>query len=119
IAGLRDQIQLQQADVKNLEAFEPESCDCVISNSLIHHIADPQTVLSQAIRLVRPGGRLFIRDLMRPETAAEADRLTEQYAGDQSPAARQLLHQSLHAALTLEEIRDLLAACGLPPESAT
>lgn len=118
IGGVMDQVQLQHADAKELTAFDDEICDLVISNTLLHHIAEPSAVLREALRLVRSGGRLFIRDLMRPATAEEVDRLTELHAGNEPAEARQLLHQSLHAALTIEEIRELVIDCGLPAAAA-
>ncbi len=118
VGGVMDQIQLEHADAKALAAFDDAMCDCVISNTLLHHLPEPQRVLGEALRLLRPGGRLFIRDLMRPASNAEVDRLTELHAGNESPEARQLLHQSLHAALTLEEIRDLLSELGIDPATA-
>lgn len=112
IAGLRGRIELVQADAKSMPEFSAGIADAVISNSLLHHLAHPFAALQQARRLVRPGGRLFFRDLMRPTTASEVDRLTELYAGEESPAAQQLLHQSLHAALTLSEIREMIEKLG-------
>lgn len=117
VAGVMDQVQLEHADAKTLEPFADAICDCVISNSLLHHIPDPEVVLRRALRLVRPDGRIFIRDLMRPATAAEVDRLTERYAAGEPVEAKQLLHQSLHAALTIDEVRNLLIACELPPDT--
>lgn len=118
VGGVMDQVQLQQADAKELADFDDEICDCVISNSLLHHLAEPGRVLGEALRLVRTGGWLFIRDLMRPATSEEVDRLTALHAGNEPPEARQLLHQSLHAALTLEEVRDLLSTLGIPATTA-
>lgn len=115
IGGVLDQVQLQQGDAQQLSDFDDAICDCVISNSLLHHIADSALVLREALRLVRPGGRVFIRDLMRPATSEQVDRLTALHAEGESPEARQLLHQSLHAALSIQEVRELVAGCGLPP----
>lgn len=117
VAGVIDQVQLEHADATTMDEFDDAICDCVISNSVLHHVSDPEAVLRTASRLVRPGGRLFIRDLMRPATAAEVDRLTELHAGGEPAEAKQLLRQSLHAALTLEEARGMLTACGLPAEA--
>ena len=65
IAGLRDQIQLQQADAKQM-AYRDAMFDAVISNSIIHHIPEPAAALAEAVRVTKPGGLLFFRDLMRP-----------------------------------------------------
>ena len=117
VAGLRNRIELVHADAKALDAFEDGMCDAVISNSLLHHLPEPMTALRQAKRLVRSGGMLFIRDLMRPQDAAEVDRLTELYAGNEPAASMQLLHQSLHAALTLDEIREMAGELGISAEA--
>lgn len=115
IAGLRDSIQLVQADAKNLAEFEDAMCDCVISNTLMHHLPRPSESLATAKRLLRPGGRLFIRDLMRPQTTLQVEQLTKAYAGGEAVESQQLLRQSLHAALTLEEAQAMAKSCGLNP----
>lgn len=117
IAGLRDSIQLVQADAKKLEEFDPDICDCVISNTLLHHLPEPGEAIMAAKRLLRTGGRIFIRDLMRPQSSLEVEQLTKTYAGDEPTESQQLLRQSLHAALTLEEAQQMAESCGLNPNS--
>ena len=95
---------------------EDGMADTVISNSLLHHLDAPQLGLATAIRLIRPGGRLFLRDLARPENEQEVERLVACYSGQESAKAQQLLRQSLHAALTLEEIRTMAGGLGIQPE---
>ena len=46
--------------------FADGAFDLVISNSLLHHLADPTAVLDEVARVVRPGGRVLLRDLRRP-----------------------------------------------------
>jgi ubiquinone/menaquinone biosynthesis C-methylase UbiE len=112
-AGLLDRISLQHADAGDMRVFEEGMADTVISNSLLHHLDDPPLGLATAVRLIRPGGRIFIRDLARPETAQEVERLVAVYSGEESANAQQLLRQSLHAALTLEEIRTIAGGLGI------
>ncbi len=117
-ADLKHRITLSACDVKTLKDFSDASFDAVISNTLFHHLADPEMVLRQALRVLKPqGGRIFIRDLLRPETAAEIDRLTTLHAGQEVEQSRELLRQSLHAALTLQEAREMVANCGLDPQA--
>jgi ubiquinone/menaquinone biosynthesis C-methylase UbiE len=114
IAGMLDRISLEHGDVCSLEHFQDALADTVISNSLLHHLAQPQRGLQTALRLVRPGGRLFLRDLCRPASAEQVETLVEQYAAGESDNARQLLRQSLLAALTLDEIRGIAAGLAVP-----
>jgi ubiquinone/menaquinone biosynthesis C-methylase UbiE len=120
-AGHLERIHVQHADAKHLP-FVGADFDSVISNSIIHHLAEPILCLREAQRVCRPGGLLFFRDLMRPQTDAELSRLVDLYAPPvgSSPVQghqRAMLSDSLHAALTLNEIRHLITALGLPADS--
>lgn len=116
VSGMQRRVQLTQLDAKRLP--QPDGTfDLVMSNSIIHHLPEPQICLAEAVRVTRPTGRLFFRDLMRPDSLEILDHLVETYAGSATPRQRTLFTESLHAALTLEEIRDLVAALGFPRDS--
>ncbi len=112
-AGLVKWVQVKIIDAKSLP-FEPREFDAVMSNSIVHHIPEPFEVLREMLRVVKPGGVLFVRDLLRPETEAEVERLVARYAGEESARSQQLFRQSLHAALTVAEMAALAADVGLP-----
>jgi len=118
LAGFRNQIQLAQVDAKD-SGFEDEMFDAVVSNSIIHHIPEPSTVVAEIVRTTREGGAIFVRDLMRPESASEVDSLVETYAGQESDYSRRLFGESLHASLSLAEMRQLVTSLGMPGESVT
>ncbi len=115
-AELQDAITLELVDSKRLP-YDDESFDAVMSNSIVHHVPEPSSVLSEMLRVTRPGGLFFVRDLMRPDDDETVESLVATYAADANERQRQLLRQSLHAALTLDEIRDLVAPLGLPGEA--
>jgi len=119
IAQMTDRIQLEHADCKSLSGFSNAIADTVISNSLFHHLPDPAEALVAAKRLLRPGGRLFIRDLYRPSTMLEVDSLVKLYTENESEPARQMFRDSLLAALTIDEARDLFAKCGFSADDVT
>ncbi|MEZ6090409.1 MAG: class I SAM-dependent methyltransferase [Pirellulaceae bacterium] len=119
LASAVDRIQLMQGDAKSMGDFEDEMFHCVMSNSLMHHLPDPSVMLAESYRLVAEGGRLFIRDLVRPDSDAEVERLVALYAGEETPLAQQLLRQSFHAALTLDEVRRMLSANDLPQHAVS
>ena len=114
-AGLTDRIQLAQVDAKTLP-YRDGQFDTLMSNSIIHHIPDPSVCVREMVRVVRPGGMVFVRDLMRPATVDEVEHLVATYAGDENEHAQTMFRESLHAALTVEEMRALVAAAGWDPD---
>jgi 2-polyprenyl-3-methyl-5-hydroxy-6-metoxy-1,4-benzoquinol methylase len=115
-AGLADRIRLELADAKQQSAG---AYDVVMSNSLVHHLPEPALFFDRAAELVRPDGMLFVRDLFRPASEAEWQRLVGLYTAGESDHARQMFAESLRAALTLDEVRELVAARGFDPASVT
>ena len=79
-----------------------------MSNSLIHHLPDPPQALVELVRIVSRGGMLFVRDLFRPASPAVIDQLVDTYAAGATTHQRQLLADSLRAALTLDEVREAI-----------
>lgn len=113
IAGLLDRITLHHANVCAMEEYEAEMTDTVISNSMLHHLDDPRLGMQSAVRLLRTGGRLFLRDLARPSSLDVTESLVQEHAGGESEVAQQLFRQSLLAALTLDEIREIAGGFGI------
>lgn len=113
-AGLEDRLRLEHCDAKRLP-YDAARFGAVMSNSIVHHIPEPGAVLAEMVRVVQPGGLLFIRDLLRPDSEDELRRLVAAYAGDATPHQRRMFADSLHAALSLAEIRGLVAALHFDP----
>lgn len=87
--------------------------DVVISNSLLHHLPDPQ-VLWQAVRqYAAPGAPVFIMDLRRPNSHDEAQALVDLYAANDPEVFQLDFYHSLLAAFTPDEIRAQLREAGL------
>jgi ubiquinone/menaquinone biosynthesis C-methylase UbiE len=115
-AGLGDRIKLEVVDCKRLP-YRDGQFATVMSNSIVHHIAEPITVLREAWRVLAPGGLLFLRDLFRPPDDAAVRHLVDTYAAGANAHQRQMFEDSLRASLTLEETQALAAQFGLGPES--
>ena len=113
-AGLHDRIRLEHCDAKLLP-HTAGAFGAVISNSIVHHIPEPAEVLAEMVRVTAPGGVLFVRDLLRPDDETTLRRLVEQYAGGANAHQQQMFADSLHAALTLAEVRERMAALGFDP----
>ncbi|MGH8559992.1 MAG: class I SAM-dependent methyltransferase [Methylococcales bacterium] len=82
--------------------------DYLISNSLLHHLPDPDILWSVIKQYSRTGSGIFIMDLLRPENAQTANRMVESYAANEPEVLRRDFYNSLLAAFTLEEISDQL-----------
>ncbi|MFO0924456.1 MAG: class I SAM-dependent methyltransferase [Pirellulales bacterium] len=116
--GLMQRIQLQFGDAKTM-IFQDAYFDTVMSNSIVHHIPEPEIVIAEMVRVLRPGGLLFVRDLYRPDTEAEVEHLVDTYARGETDYSRQLLRQSFHAALRLDEIQAMVGRLGFPASTVT
>lgn len=113
-AGFGDRVRLECHDAKQLP-YAAESFAAVMSNSIIHHVPEPEFVVAEMVRVVRPGGLLFVRDLLRPDDEATLRHLVGTYAGGANKHQRQMFADSLHAALSLSEVRSLASRIGFDP----
>ncbi|MFT7641844.1 MAG: ubiquinone/menaquinone biosynthesis C-methylase UbiE [Pirellulaceae bacterium] len=117
VESMIQRITLDRVDAKDMP-YDDGAFDTVISNSIIHHIPEPLNVLKESIRVTKQdGGRLFFRDLMRPETDEQVTQLVELYAGDENDHQQKMFDDSLRAALSLAEIREMVASLGFAGDS--
>jgi len=113
-AGLTERITLERQDAKRT-SYRDGLFGAVMSNSIVHHIPDPGDVLAEMVRVVAPGGLLFVRDLLRPADETTLQRLVELYAAGANDHQKLMFSDSLKAALMLFEVRDLVATLGFDP----
>jgi ubiquinone/menaquinone biosynthesis C-methylase UbiE len=125
-AGFTAQISVELQDAKHLDATDG-AYDAVISNTILHHVPEPEAVLSEMWRVVARGGALFVRDLARPASREEVDALVRLHGG--TPASADPRHVAAHgrmlamfeasllAGLTLDEMRERMRRVGLAPEA--
>ncbi len=117
-AGLEARITLELADAKE-SRLPAAGFDAVVSNSIVHHIPEPARALADMVRCLRRGGLLFVRDLERPTDEEAVARLSALHAANDTEVQRALFEASLRAALTLDEVRTLVAGLGLDAGSVT
>ena len=87
--------------------------DAVISNSLLHHLHQPQVMWSAVRQLGRPGASVLIMDLKRTRDEDHAREIVETYAGNEPEVLKVDFYNSLLAAFTPSEIRLQLEEAGL------
>ena len=111
-AGLQEQIKLERVDGKQMP-YRDSMFDMVISNSIVHHLPDPLPFFQEVKRLLKPGGGILVRDLIRPADVATMDALVARISGEYNQYQTQLFRDSLHAALTLDEVNQMVLDAGL------
>ncbi len=111
-AGLNQRIRLDRVDSKRMPYPDLEF-DMIVSNSLVHHVPDPLSLFQEFKRLVRPGGAILIRDLIRPENGTIVNNLVAKIGEGYDAHQQQLFRDSLNAALTLTEVQELIDRVGL------
>lgn len=110
--ALTSRVRFVQAVLPEV-ALPPGRYDAVVSNSLLHHLHDPQ-VLWRAVRsLGAPGAAVLVMDLYRPDTPGAAQEIVETYAGEEPELLKRDFFNSLCAAFDPAEVQVQLLECGL------
>jgi ubiquinone/menaquinone biosynthesis C-methylase UbiE len=110
--GLQNQIVLELVDAKQLP-YENGYFEMVISNSLVHHLPDPLPFFLELKRVLQPNGAILVRDLIRPPDQATMNHLVESIGTEYNEHQKKLFRDSLQAALTLDEVNQLISQAGL------
>jgi SAM-dependent methyltransferase len=102
------QVELREGRIERLP-LEEASCDCVISNGVINLAPEKEPIFVEAARVLRPGGRLAIADIvseqqMKESIVCDADLWASCIGGAaQQDAYREAIEGT---GLRIEEIRD-------------
>ncbi|MBD2667337.1 hypothetical protein B6N60_04729 [Richelia sinica FACHB-800] len=110
--NLQQQIKLEFVDAKCLP-YKDQQFDMVISNSLVHHLPHPLVFFQELKRVLKPHGAILIRDLFRPANEESLNLLVASMCEDFDQDQKKLVRDSLCAALTVEEVTDLVTQVGL------
>jgi ubiquinone/menaquinone biosynthesis C-methylase UbiE len=112
-ARIQSRISVHHGRLPDL-ALPEHSFDAVLSKDMLHHLPDPQVLWREARRLVRPGGAVYVMDLIRPDSPLEAREIVERVSRDADPVLKEDFFNSLCAAFTVDEVRAQLRAADLP-----
>ena len=102
------QVEFREGRIERLPA-DAESCDCVISNGVINLAPHKAAVFAEAARVLKPGGRLAIADIiseqqMKESIVCDADLWASCIGGAaQQDAYREAIEG---AGLRIVEVRD-------------
>ena len=110
--GLAPRVSFRLAYLPD-SALPGSAWDAVVSNSLLHHLPDPQVLWGSISLLAAPGAAIQVMDLMRPDSEAHAQQLVGLYAADAPRVLREDFYNSLLAAYRPEEVSAQLIRAGL------
>jgi ubiquinone/menaquinone biosynthesis C-methylase UbiE len=110
--GLDDRVALERGHLPDVD-LPSTTFDAVVSNSLLHHLADPADLWSTVALVARPGAAVFVMDLCRPVSDADVEALVDRYASDEPDLLRHDFRASLRAAYRPDEVAAQLTAASL------
>jgi ubiquinone/menaquinone biosynthesis C-methylase UbiE len=113
-AGFNDRIDVQLVNGRKMP-YADGQFSALISNSIIHHIPNPVDCFAEIVRVAAPNATIFLRDLYRPSSIEELDALVAEHAAGANAHQKKLFGDSLHAALTLEEVQSIVQSFGFDP----
>ena len=109
---LEERIQLLHCTLPTMD-LPRKAYDVVISNSLLHHLRDPQVLWETIKQFALPEAPVLVMDLMRPSSQNQARDFTEIYTSSEPEILKQDFYNSLRAAYRSDEIQFQLQEAGL------
>jgi ubiquinone/menaquinone biosynthesis C-methylase UbiE/DNA-binding transcriptional ArsR family regulator len=73
-------VQWKKGDLARLP-LDAASVDVALLSQTLHHASDPQRAVAEAVRILRPGGRVLVLDLREHEQAWVRTRLGDRHLG--------------------------------------
>ncbi len=92
---------------------QANNASVIVSNSLLHHLHEPQVLWELVKNLAGPATFMLHRDLRRPSNELEVDALCARYVSTAPLVLQRDFRASLIAAFTADEIREQLDQAGL------
>ena len=110
-AGVGARVRVAEGDFEDLP-FESGSVDAVFLSQALHHAARPPHAVAEAARILRPGGRLVVLDLVRHEQEWVREQWADQWLGFEAGEVKQWIEKAGLVPLTVERM------AGATPELA-
>ena len=112
-AGLEQQVTLIQGILPDSLNLPRNRYEVLISNSFLHHLADPMNLWHGVLAHGLPNAGVLIIDLLRPHNEEQARRITNSYLPDAPSILHRDMMHSLRAAFTMDEVASQLQAANL------
>jgi SAM-dependent methyltransferase len=104
VAGLDERVRLERRRLPD-ETLDGAGYDAGISNSLLHHLPDPDVLWRTVARSLVPGAPILVMDLCRPADDEAVAMLVGRYMADAPAVLARDFRASLRAAYRPDEVR--------------
>lgn len=85
----------------------------ILSNSLLHHLANPADLWQTIIKAAAPGAPVLVMDLFRPASESAAQTIVKKYSANEPQILQDDFYHSLLAAYRVDEVSHQLHQHGL------
>lgn len=110
--GLKQRVDFIQAMVPSAN-IPRKAYDLIISSSFLHHLHQPEVLWQTIKQHSKPGTKVFITDLSRPEDKNIANSIVNEGARNEPDILKHDYFNSLLAAFTPEEVKAQLIKANL------
>jgi len=111
-SSIRNRVNLIKALIPN-DPLPIKDAVAIISNSLLHHLHEPMSLWHTVRKYSRHGTKVYIMDLIRPETPEKAWEIVQTYSADEPEILKRDFFNSLCAAFTVKEVQQQLKEASL------
>lgn len=111
--GLEHQVRLIHGFLPNRLPIPRNHYEVIISNSFLHHLADPMILWNAIHDYSLPDAAVLIIDLLRPASDKLAQVVVDKYMPHAPSLLRRDMMHSLRAAFTLDEVKSQIQKASL------
>jgi ArsR family transcriptional regulator len=91
-----DNVSFHQGELQRLP-LQSESVDLAVLSLVLHHVPEPEVVLGETFRVLRPGGRLIIVDMREHDRADLGEEMGHLWPGFDGPSLTSWLEDAGYA----------------------
>ncbi len=105
--GITKRVKLIETSLPNIDVPQ-KKYHAIISNSVLHHLHDPNVLWGTIKKYAKPYAHIFVMDLIRPVDEQTVQFLSNENTKNEPDILKQDFENSLRAAFTLKEVEQQL-----------
>src|SRR5262249_54520731 len=101
--GRLENVELRQGDVEALP-LDDASLDAAVICLVLHHVSEPAAVVREAARVLRPGARLLVIDMLKHDRLEYQKQMGHVWLGFDSEQMNGWLHETGFERIRIESL---------------